>query len=351
MEVLLRRLEEAIATGQFDKAAILAKELAAIKGKNGQQPAKSSSPSKAIVRRISMTELGPGPAPPPAIQPVAAPRKLVPAPVHTSAATTMPTISTTSTPSQPVSAPPKPAKRTSVEAAVRNKEPTVSPLPLPPPKEEDPGNSFQAARLDLAVRDREIETFVTPPPPHQEEEEGDKKNFGSPLQITRLESPLVNGVADVTPSSPQPKEEEAKKQSAMSLQRILFRDTSEAEVSPSSTKVPPVVMPPEPPATPAKPSSESELAPTPKTTSAVVPQDVSLPVVTRRVQKSGGGNKVDSGQQTTITYQRKSGTTADEKQPADNDNNNLINFRFCPSGFSIVPFYWPAVSDSHSCAA
>ncbi|XP_057373171.1 uncharacterized protein LOC130694045 isoform X2 [Daphnia carinata] len=72
VEVMLWRLEESIAAGQFDKAAVLAKELAAIK-----RAPTSQSPS--IKRRTTEHDVTP-PTPPPSInKPVAAPRSVPPA--------------------------------------------------------------------------------------------------------------------------------------------------------------------------------------------------------------------------------------------------------------------------------
>ncbi|KAI9557786.1 hypothetical protein GHT06_014535 [Daphnia sinensis] len=73
VEVMLWRLEESIAAGQFDKAAVLAKELAAIK-----RAPTSQSPS--IKRRTPEPDVTP-PTPPPAAinKPVAAPRSVLPA--------------------------------------------------------------------------------------------------------------------------------------------------------------------------------------------------------------------------------------------------------------------------------
>lgn len=116
---MLWRLEESIAAGQFDKAAVLAKELAAIK-----RAPTSQSPS--IKRRTPEPDATP-PTPPAAInKPVAAPRSVLPAVAAVVAAVhkqSDPIVSAASTVNQTTAtAAPLPAKRLSQLS---------SPFPLP----------------------------------------------------------------------------------------------------------------------------------------------------------------------------------------------------------------------------
>lgn len=116
---MLWRLEQSIAAGQFDKAAVLAKELAAIK-----RAPTSQSPS--IKRRTPEPDATP-PTPPAAInKPVAAPRSVLPAVAAVVAAVhkqSDPIVSAASTVNQTTAtAAPLPAKRLSQLS---------SPFPLP----------------------------------------------------------------------------------------------------------------------------------------------------------------------------------------------------------------------------
>lgn len=105
VEILLWRLEEAIACGQFDKAAVLAKELAAIK-----RPAAAVNNSTVTV------------ANPVVLKPVAAPRSILPA--VKPAAPLPDEAPSIANKNQIKSPPPRPAKRHSI----------TEPVPVPPPK-------------------------------------------------------------------------------------------------------------------------------------------------------------------------------------------------------------------------
>lgn len=96
---LLRRLEESIASGQFDQAAVIAKELAAIKRSNAVKEEEKIITQPSTSGIVSVKELGSAPAPPPIVQPVPAPR-----------ITSLPSSSSQTSPS-PITAIPQPAKR------------------------------------------------------------------------------------------------------------------------------------------------------------------------------------------------------------------------------------------------
>lgn len=74
VDVLLWRLEEAIAAGQFDKAAVLAKELAAIK-----KPSSVKPPDSPILLPAGNSTI--------VLKPVAAPRSIIPASIKPVAST------------------------------------------------------------------------------------------------------------------------------------------------------------------------------------------------------------------------------------------------------------------------
>jgi hypothetical protein len=144
VEVMLVRLEEAIAAGQFDKAAVLAKELAAIK--------RTPSPSSPASPVPSQTEVVPVVVVP---KPVAAPRSVVPvvvavqqqsepvksSPVSTRKPKDNPAVSTAPLPAKRLShlASPSPLPRKSirpeekVEEATKPKEEETAPVVMEPP--------------------------------------------------------------------------------------------------------------------------------------------------------------------------------------------------------------------------
>jgi len=107
---LLRRLEESIASGQFDQAAVIAKELAAIKRSNTAKEEEKIITQPSVGGIVSVKELGSAPAPPPIIHPVPAPR-----------ITSLPSSSSSQTSPSPTAATniPQPAKRVAHHQSVQ----------------------------------------------------------------------------------------------------------------------------------------------------------------------------------------------------------------------------------------
>ncbi len=108
VEVMLLRLEEAIAAGQFDKAAVLAKELAAIK----RTPSPASSAASPVMPSSQTAEF----VLVVVFNPVAAPRSVVPVVVAAAQQQSQPIKSSLVTARKPkdnpgVSTAPLPAKR------------------------------------------------------------------------------------------------------------------------------------------------------------------------------------------------------------------------------------------------
>lgn len=173
VEILLWRLEEAITAGQFDKAAVLAKELAAIKRPSTN---KTVDPPTAIITK-----------------PVAAPRSILPATsltVHQSAkkdqdvATMSEIVKSvdTSVPFNDVdlelkSPPPRPAKRLSISE------------PSPPPRPIRPEEKVKPVVIEEPVM--AAPTPTNPPPPTTTE----LVTVPVPVSPTKPDSPIQSSPA------------------------------------------------------------------------------------------------------------------------------------------------------------
>ena len=149
VEVMLLRLEEAISAGQFDKAAVLAKELAAIK--RTPSPVSPAPPSKPI-------EVLPAIIP----KPVAAPRSVVPVVV---AQQQSEPVKTSAEPiANPVITAPLPAKRLSHLSS-------PSPLPRksirPEEKEDETVKPLEAKKEEKSIMIKEPSPEIQPEEPAQ----------------------------------------------------------------------------------------------------------------------------------------------------------------------------------------
>jgi hypothetical protein len=241
VEVMLLRLEEAIAAGQFDKAAVLAKELAAIK--------RTPSPSSPASPVPSQTEVVPVVVVP---KPVAAPRSVVPV------------VFAVQQQSEPI-------KSSPVLARKPKDNPAVSTAPLPAKRFSHLASPSPLPRKSIRPEEKAEET--TKP----KEEETAPVVIESPVVQPLIQSPI------------QPETEVV----------------AQPQAVPSVQQQPNIVA-------------------------------VSTPEVSVRTKRRTSVKVTSSGQQTTLTFQKKSSANSDEniqKNPQRRTRSCIVDdtFRYCLS--------------------
>jgi hypothetical protein len=252
VEVMLLRLEEAIAAGQFDKAAVLAKELAAIK--------RTPSPSSPASPVPSQTEVVPVVVVP---KPVAAPRSVVPV------------VFAVQQQSEPI-------KSSPVLARKPKDNPAVSTAPLP------------AKRFS---------------------------HLASPSPLPRKSIRPEEKVEETT----KPKEEET---TPVVIEPPVVQSPIHPPIQPP---VEPLIQPEEPvEVVPAQPgvSAISAVASVQQQPNIVA---VSTPEVSVRTKRRTSVKVTSSGQQTTLTFQKKSSANSDEniqKNPQRRTRSCIVDDTF-----------------------
>ncbi len=251
VEVMLVRLEEAIAAGQFDKAAVLAKELAAIK--------RTPSPSSPASPVPSQTEVVPVVVVP---KPVAAPRSVVPVVVAVQQS--------------------EPIKSSPISARKPKDNPAVSTAPLP------------AKRLSHLASPSPLPRKSIRPEEKAEETTKPKEEETAPVAI---EPPVVQ--APIQPLIHPPIQPEEPVVEVVPAQPGIVAIGAVASVQ----QQPNIVA-------------------------------VSTPEVSVRTKRRTSVKVTSSGQQTTLTFQKKSSANSDEnKNPQRRTRSCIVDdtFRYCLS--------------------
>jgi hypothetical protein len=254
VEVMLLRLEEAIAAGQFDKAAVLAKELAAIK--RTPSPSSPASPVPSQTAEVVPVVVVP--------KPVAAPRSVVPVVVA-------------------VQQQSEPVKSSPVSARKPKDNPAVTTAPLPAKRLSHLASPSPLPRKSIRPEEKAEET-TTP----KEEETTPVVN----------ESPVVQ--APIHP--------------------------------PIQPPVEPLIQPEEPtevvlaqPGIVAQPQAVASVQQQPNISA------VSTPEVSVRTKRRTSVKVTSSGQQTTLTFQKKSSANSDEniqKNPQRRTRSCIVDDTF-----------------------
>jgi hypothetical protein len=251
VEVMLLRLEEAIAAGQFDKAAVLAKELAAIK--RTPSPSSPASPVPSQTAEVVPVVVVP--------KPVAAPRSVVPVVVAVQQS--------------------EPIKSSPISARKPKDNPAVSTAPLPAKRLSHLASPSPLPRKSIRPEEKAEET-TTP----KEEETTPVVN----------ESPVVQ--APIHP--------------------------------PIQPPVEPLIQPEEPtevvlaqPGIVAQPQAVASVQQQPNISA------VSTPEVSVRTKRRTSVKVTSSGQQTTLTFQKKSSANSDEnKNPQRRTRSCIVDDTF-----------------------